>query len=115
MLSVGLSSRWGDAFFMLYVVSDCAGGHALYEPTYLKLHLFKWHLELPSLLYHMHSRMWKFFFISIKGIVQVFLKRGQIKYMSLVGLFSTVIASQRSLSLEKQMAAPAQTLSFVRQ
>ena len=63
----------------------------------------------------MHSRMWKFFFISIKGIVQVFLKRGQIKYMSLVGLFSTVIASQRSLSLEKQMAAPAQTLSFVRQ
>ena len=30
----------------------------------------------------------------------------------MVGLFPTVITEQRSLSLEKQRAAPAQTLSF---
>ena len=41
-----------------------------------------------------------------------FLKCGHIKYISIVDLFPTVIADQRSLSLEKQRAAPAQTLSF---
>ena len=35
--------------------------------------------------------------------------------LSLVDLFPTVITDQRSLSLEKQRAAPAQTLSFVLQ
>ena len=41
-----------------------------------------------------------------------FLKCGHIKYISIVDLFPTIIADQRSLSLEKQRAAPAQTLSF---
>ena len=35
--------------------------------------------------------------------------------MSIVDLFPTVITDQRSLSLEKQRAAPAQTLSFILQ
>ena len=33
----------------------------------------------------------------------------------MVGLFPTMITDQRSLSLEKYRAAPAQTLSFVLQ
>ena len=44
-----------------------------------------------------------------------FLKWGHIKYKSIVDLFPTVITDQRNLSLEKQRAAPAQTLSFVLQ
>ena len=52
---------------------------------------------------------------TVKGVVRFFFKWGHIKYISKVGLFPTVITDQRSLSLEKQRAAPAQTLSFVLQ
>ena len=51
----------------------------------------------------------------LKGIVQVFLKCGHIKSISTVDLFPAVISDQRSLSVEQQRAAPAQTLSFVLQ
>ena len=51
----------------------------------------------------------------LKGIVHVFLRWGHIKYKSIVDLFPTIITDQCSLSLEKQRAAPAQTLSFVLQ
>ena len=44
-----------------------------------------------------------------------FFKWGDIKYISIVRLFPTVITDQQSLSLEKQRAASAQTLSFVLQ
>ena len=40
---------------------------------------------------------------------------GHIKYISIVDLFPTVITDQRTLSLEKQRAAPAQMFSFVLQ
>ena len=50
---------------------------------------------------------------ALKGIVCVFFEVGSYKvWPQMVGLFPTVITEQRSLSLEKQRAAPAQTLSF---
>ena len=85
------------------------------------------YLNMKYKIYHMTSqprittRWFDFIYLCLKcvcrgpfkGIVWVFLKWGHTKYISIVGLFPSVIADQRSLSLEKQRATQAQMLSFV--
>ena len=56
----------------------------------------------------------RFEFIIFKEMIQVFFKWGHREFIYIDSLFPAVISDQCSLSLEKQRAAPAQTLKAER-